>query len=116
MEVALFVFAFGWTCAMAASRIAFLAPGGAKAVLAGAPAWRAVLAATLVVAEAAMAVWAFLALPLVMAAGVLLAGLAIAWFAVTRATLAAVHILKPGLDLLALVAAAFLWATANPLG
>lgn len=115
MNLALFVFAFGWTCAMASSRIALLVPGGAKTMVAQAPAWRSVLAATLVVAEAAIAVWAVMSLPLVTALGVLLAGLAIGWFAVTRATLAAALYLKPALDIAALAAAAFLWGTLNPL-
>lgn len=114
-NLALFLCAFGWTAAMASSRIAMLMPGGARTMVAGQPAWRSMLAATLVVAEAAIAVWAVLALPLLWAAGVLLAGLAIGVFAVSNARLAAFLYLKPGLDVIALCVAAALWGLANPL-
>ncbi len=100
---------------MASSRIAFLMPGGARTMIAGQPAWRSMLAATLVVAEAAIAVWAVLALPLLWALAILLAGLAIGVFAVSNARLAAFLYLKPALDVVALCAAAALWGLANPL-
>ena len=78
-------------------------------------AWRSMLAATLVVAEAAMAVWAVLALPIVWALGVLGAGLGIGMLAVSQGRLAAFFYLKPALDVVALASAAALWGLFNPL-
>ena len=115
MKLALFLLAFGWTAAMASSRIAFVMPGGSRTLVTGQPTWRSMLAATLVVAEAAMAVWAVLALPIVWALGVLGAGLGIGMLAVSQGRLAAFFYLKPALDVVALASAAALWGLFIPL-
>ena len=115
MNLALFLLAFGWTAAMASSRIAFLMPGGAGTLVRGQPTWRTMLAASLVVAEAAMAVWAALSLPIIWALAILAAGLGIGVVAVSNARLAAFLYLKPALDVVALAAAAALWGLFNPL-
>lgn len=114
MNSTLFILAFGWTFAMAATRIQLLTPGE-EAWLFTAQAWRIALAAGLVIAEIAFIAWAFLQLSPQVAAMILIGGFGVGMLSIKSVSEAAINIAKPLMDAIAIGCAACLWLLFFPL-